>query len=211
MKHCYYQTTVSTTTRVEHCIVPCKCSFEEAKDALEAAVPLLDRTYQRHLDTGNLAAAGEALRMLPPLNRFGAQPRDFGPILRAEAAAATNEGDNKSRSSSSTIGTKEAVQYEIGNPHKAAQMLRLSGQTALYAPIRVALLRASVVASTQAKEGPAVADRVWFEYARPSSTMGQTGIREVDDIARGLDEALHEVLVQAAGLESGVWRFESKI
>ncbi|KAK6829831.1 hypothetical protein PG987_010415 [Apiospora arundinis] len=145
------QITVSNATHVEHCTLPCRRSFAETKAALEATVPLLDRTYQRHLDAGDLAAAGEALRMLPPLSRFGAQPRNFGPILEATAATTAQEGDERHRGcgSSDMMTTKEALQYEIGNPHKAAQMLRLRGQTAMYAPIRVALLRADVPSSIQ--------------------------------------------------------------
>ncbi|KAK8121611.1 hypothetical protein PG984_010281 [Apiospora sp. TS-2023a] len=202
----------TTTVHVERCIVPCRGSFAEAKAALEAAVPLLDRTYQRHLDAGDLAAAGEALRMLPTLNRFGAQPRNFGPILRAVATTAG------SQTPSDTI-FNEALQYEIGNPHKAAQMVRLRGQTALYAPIRVALLQGDVVSSSahkveeEAEMAKVTEHRVWFEYDRPNSTMGNTGNQEVDEIARGLDRALHEVLVKAAGLEwkARVGRFSSKI
>ncbi|KAK7999327.1 hypothetical protein PG990_011927 [Apiospora arundinis] len=206
MKDSHHQITVPTTTHIEHCTVPCRRSFAETKAALEAAVPLLDRTYQRHLDAGDLAAAGEALRMLPLLNRFGAQPRNFGPILEATAATTAQEGDDRHRGcgSSSMMTTKEALQYEIGNPHKAAQMLRLRGQTAVYAPIRVALLRGDVLSPTEkgVGEGVAVVDRVWFEYDRPSSTLGNSGIMEVDEIAEGLDKALHEILVKAAGLES---------
>ncbi|KAK7986963.1 hypothetical protein PG988_001951 [Apiospora saccharicola] len=199
-----------TMVHIERCTVPCRRSFAEAKAALETAVPLLDRTYQRHLDSGGLAAAGEALQMLPTLNRFGAQPRNFGPILRA---VATTVG---SQTPSGTI-INEALQYEIGNPYKAAQMVRLRAQTALYAPIRVALLREGFCSSLQDEkmeegtDGLVSADRVWFEYDRPSSTMGSTGIREVNEIARGLDGALHNILVKAAGLELKVDRSESKL
>lgn len=223
MEHHYRQHHgASATVRVEHCTVPCRRSFDEAKTALEAAVPLLDRTYQRHLDAGDLAAAREALQMLPTLNRFGAQPRNFGAILRAVAAATTVPPrlDDEKRSSDTGTPTgmiKEALQYEIGNPYKAAHMVRLCGQTALYAPIRVALLREDAVRSVQVKEKdergerPSAADRVWFEYDSPSSTMGQTGIREADDIAGGLDRALYGVLVEAAGLAPEVGTHKSKI
>lgn len=206
----------ATMLNTERCTVSCRRSLPEAKAALEADVPLLDRTYQRHLDAGDLAAAGEALQLLPTLNRFGAQPRDFGPILRAVAAAQQGDVDKGNGTPTSTT-IKEALQYEIGNPYKAAQMVRLHGQTALYAPIRVALLRGAVVSPSAnkgegvEKESTAVADRVWFEYDGPGSTMGQTGVREVDEIAGGLDRALREVLVKAAGLEAGLGRFGSKI
>ncbi|KAK7913858.1 hypothetical protein PG985_011561 [Apiospora marii] len=217
-RHRQYHSSVATV-QIEHCTVPCRRSFAEAKAALEAAVPLLDRTYQRHLGSGDLAAAGEALRMLPMLNRFGEQPRNFGPILQAAATVAKPQGvsyDSTGTPTNTTI--KEALQYEIGNPYKAAQMVRLCGQTALYAPIRVALLREGVVSPSAQDDGRAekkrekvCCDQVRFEYDRPSSTMGSTGIREVDEIARGLDRALHEVLADAAGLDSKAKWSESKI
>ncbi|KAK8075810.1 hypothetical protein PG997_010473 [Apiospora hydei] len=219
MEDRYRQYASSLTAPTGHCTIPCRRSFAETKAALGAAVPLLDRTYHRHLDAGDLVAAGEALRELPTLNRFGAQPRDFGPILRATAAAGTttSQGDetggiNISSSNNphpaNTTTIREALQYEIGNPHKAAQMVRLRSQTALYAPIRVALLRGCLVSSST---GEVVSDRVWFEYDRPSHTMGSTGIKEVDEIAKGLDEALRGVLFRVAGLEMEDERFESKI
>ncbi|KAK8017071.1 hypothetical protein PG993_015260 [Apiospora rasikravindrae] len=219
MSYRYRQYASSLTTSAGHCTIPCRRSFTETTAALEAAVPLLDRTYQSHLDVGDLVAAGEALQKLPTLNRFGAQPRNFGPILQATAAAAAatpRQGDETNGSNSISSSTahpatamiKEALQYEIGNPHKAAQMVRLRGQTALYAPIRVALLRGCLISSST---GRVISERVWFEYDRPSHTMGNTGVRGVDGIARGLDEALHEVLVKAAGLGPETGGVGSKI
>ncbi|KAK6860769.1 hypothetical protein PG995_004405 [Apiospora arundinis] len=182
-----HQITVSTTTYVEHCTVPCRRSFAETKAALEAAVPLLDRTYQRHLDAGDLAAAGEALRMLPPLNRFGAQPRNFRPILEATAATTAQEGDDRHRVWGSSGGANVAAAWTDGGVCPDTRSTVAS--------------RCPAAERASDRRGVTAVDRVWFEYNRPSSTMGNSGIRVVDEIAEGLNKALHEVLVKAAGLE----------
>ncbi|KAK7994566.1 hypothetical protein PG991_016154 [Apiospora marii] len=194
-RHRQYHSSVATV-QIEHCTVPCRRSFAEAKAALEAAVPLLDRTYQRHLGSGDLAAAGEALRMLPMLNRFGEQPRNFGPILQAAA----------------TVAKPQGVSYDSG-PDGAA----LWTDSAVRSDTRCVAARGGRLPSAQddgraeKKREKVYCDQVRFEYDRPSSTMGSTGIREVDEIARGLDRALHEVLADAAGLDSKAKWSESKI
>ncbi|KAK8064406.1 hypothetical protein PG994_007044 [Apiospora phragmitis] len=224
----------SATAHVEHCIVPCRRSFAEAKAALEAAVPLLDRTYQRHLDAGDLAAAGEALRMLPTLSRFGARPRDFGPILRAEAAAAAiitappllrggGDGSSNSNSKVTTTTVKEAVQYEIGEPAQGGAdgaALRKDGAVRPDTRSIAASGRGGCLISAEAGEkgrrASSKGENCWCQpgLVRVRQTEqhdGQTGIREVDEISRGLDEALHDILAKAAGLGSGVERSEPKI
>lgn len=109
------------TIQIAHVMIPCNRSFEDAKAALEHAVPPLDPTFQTLLKSGDHKAALEALQGLPPLNNFTVPPRDFGRLL--------NVLDKKVK----------AVQYEIGNPLTATSMTRFELGIGLYAPVRVLL------------------------------------------------------------------------
>jgi uncharacterized protein (DUF302 family) len=104
-----------------------------------------------------------------------------------EAAAALSIFGNRDHGALLAIAglQRRALQYDIGNPLTASLMTRHKISAALYAPIRV-LLRES-------PEG-----EVAFEYDRPTSTFGQFGDDEVSNVARKLDENLHDVLQKAA-------------
>jgi hypothetical protein len=81
---------------------------------------------------------------------------------------------------------RKAYQYEIGNPITAASMTQHRLAASLYAPLRVALY--------EDERGRGV-----FEYDRPSSLFGQFGDGRVTEVARGLDEALEQILRRASG------------
>lgn len=80
---------------------------------------------------------------------------------------------------------RRAVQYDIGNPLTASKMTRQQLSASLYAPIRV-LLR-------EDNRGG-----IAFEYDRPASIFGQFCDKELDLIARQLDQDLQAALEAAA-------------
>ena len=81
---------------------------------------------------------------------------------------------------------KKAIQFEIGNPLTAERMTRHRLAAGLYAPLRIVLYEDG--------HGRAV-----FEYDLPSSLLSQFGDEQVAKAGRGLDEALKQVLMAAAG------------
>ncbi|KAK9769696.1 hypothetical protein SCAR479_13634 [Seiridium cardinale] len=169
------------TIQITHVTIPCNRSFEEAKAALERAIPPLDLTFHASSKAGNFQAAHAALKALPTLNNFVLPPRNFGRLLNV----LDREG--------------KAVQYEIGNPLTATLMTQHELGVGLYAPVRV-LLR-------EDRNGEA-----FFEFDRPTSTMGQFEDDKVNVVARELDRDLTEVLVIAAGWETyGQWKSKSRL
>jgi uncharacterized protein (DUF302 family) len=82
--------------------------------------------------------------------------------------------------------TRNARQYEIGNPLTASKMTRHRLPAALYAPLRVVLY----------EDGNG---RGIFEYDKPSSFFGQFGDERVTEVGHYLDETLEAALLRAAG------------
>ncbi|GJE27631.1 DUF302 domain-containing protein [Methylobacterium organophilum] len=112
------ETSIRSVT-VEHVTIRSARDFGTVRQALEAALPLLDHGYAALVQAGR---AQEALRLLEsgaPLSIFGR--RDHGALLRIAGLE------------------RRAIQYDIGNPLTASRMTRHALSAALYAPIRVLL------------------------------------------------------------------------
>jgi uncharacterized protein (DUF302 family) len=82
-------------------------------------------------------------------------------------------------------GTRNAIQYDIGNPLTASKMTRHQLPAALYAPLRVVLF--------EDEHGRGI-----FEYDKPSSFFGQFGDDRVTEVGCYLDTTLKGVLRNAA-------------
>src|SRR5215469_17694080 len=107
--------------QVEHVRIEAAKPFADVKAALEAVVPPLDPTIPEALRQGDIGRAKEALQRGPELAIFGA--RDHGGLLRIAGLA------------------RKAIQYEIGNPLTATRMTQHQLPAALYAPLRVLLMK----------------------------------------------------------------------
>ena len=150
---------------VEHIRIESTKSFADVRAALERGLPRLDKSLLRALGEGDLERVSHERNEGPALSIF--LVRDHGVLLRSAG---------KSRN---------ALQYDIGNPITASLMTRHQLAAALYAPIRVVLYEDDA--------GHGV-----FEYDQPSTTFGQFGDERVTGIARGLDAELARALVTAA-------------
>jgi len=153
------------TIAVEHIRIESAKSFADVRAALERSVPHLDPSLVKALDAGDVARAIQEKEEGPELSIF--QSRDHGAILQIDGI------------------TRNAFQYDIGNPVTASLMTRHRLAAALYAPIRVVLYE------NHAGHGV-------FEYDQPSTTFGQFGDERVTAVARGLDAALARALTKAA-------------
>ena len=150
---------------VEHIRIESAKSFADVRAALEQSVPHLDPGLVKAMGDGDVDRADREKKEGPELSIF--LVRDHGAILRIAGK------------------TRNALQYDIGNPITASLMTRHQLSAALYAPIRVVLYEND-------------AGRGVFEYDQPSTTFGQFGDERVTAVARGLDAALARALLGAA-------------
>jgi uncharacterized protein (DUF302 family) len=158
-------TMTKQTIAVEHIRIVSAKSFADVRAALERSVPHLDPGLVKALDNGDVQRADREMKEGPELSIF--LVRDHGALLKIADK------------------TRNALQYDIGNPVTASLMTRHRLPAALYAPIRVVLYENDT--------GHGV-----FEYDQPSTTFGQFGDERVTAVARGLDAALERALSGAA-------------
>jgi uncharacterized protein (DUF302 family) len=158
----------TTVTRrelpVEHVTMKTTKKFTEVAAALERNVPQLNPAVAAALANGDEQQATEAERGVP---LFIFEKRDHGALLQV------------------TGRRRNALQYQIGNPHTASKMTRHRLPAGLYAPLRVMLYENDAGGSV-------------FEYDRPSSFFGQYGDERVTAVGRYLDAALEDALRKAA-------------
>ena len=164
------QTTAQTFVRaqtipVEHIRISSGRPFAEVRRKLEGTVPKLDKGIAEALGSGDQQRANDYDKTGPTLSIFG--ERDHGALLQIAGS------------------TRNALQYEIGNPLTASKMTRHQLPAALYAPLRVVLF--------EDEQGKGV-----FEYDKPSSYFGQYGDERVTEVGRYLDDTLEAVLRNAA-------------
>jgi hypothetical protein len=158
--------TTQRTVHVEHIRIESSKPLAEVKAALEGLVPQFDTGILELLQRGETERARRDLERLPALSILGS--RDHGALFRI------------------TGQSRQALQYDIGNPLTATGITQHQLSAALYAPLRVLLY--------ENEAGHAI-----FEYDRPSSLFGQFGDERVTVVARELDASLEGVLVKAAG------------
>jgi Domain of unknown function DUF302 len=158
-------TFTSHTIAVEHIKIVMERPFAEVRRRLENTLPKLDASIAAALQSGDQKRAKDYDEAGPKLSIF--EERDHGVLLRIWG------------------GTRNALQYEIGNPLTASKMTRYQLPAALYAPLRVVLF--------EDEHGRGV-----FEYDKPSSFFSQYGDERVTEVGRYLDTALEAALCKAA-------------
>lgn len=151
---------------IDHIRIVCRRSFDQVRAAIAAELLGLDPQIIALLSNGDQDAIKAYEKRGPKLFLF--LERDHGVLLAIAG------------------GSKNAVQYEIGNPITASKMTRYHLGAALYAPLRVTL--------SETESGEVV-----FEYDRPSSLFGQFGDDHVLQVGHYLDSKLEAVLLRAAG------------
>ena len=155
----------SQTIEIEHIRISSRRPFAVVRQKLEGTVPKLDTRIAEALRSGDQKGAKDYEENGPKLSIFG--ERDHGALLQIAGS------------------TRNAIQYDIGNPLTASKMTRHQLPAALYAPLRVVLF--------EDEHGRGI-----FEYDRPSSFFGQYGDDRVTEVGRYLDTTLEGVLRNAA-------------
>jgi hypothetical protein len=158
-------TTSRTGFEAIHIVIESSTAFETVRTALEAIVPRIDPEIPVLLQDGLTDRLRQRLEAAPKLSIF--VRRDHGMLLGIYGM------------------TRNAVQYEIGNPLTASSMTRYQLAAANYAPLRVIVYEPDDGGSR-------------IEYDLPSSLFGQFGDDRVTEVGRGLDIELEEALRTAA-------------
>jgi uncharacterized protein (DUF302 family) len=159
-------TVTSRTIAVDHIKIESGKTFEEVRRALEETIPKLNPGVRESLHKGDQERARAE-------EEHGPEAFDL-PGSRSWCIAPDR------------WRTRNARQYEIGNPLTASKMTRHQLPAALYAPLRVVLY--------EDHNGRGI-----FEYDKPSSLFGQFGDESVTEVGRYLDETLEAALLRAAG------------
>ncbi len=150
--------------KVEHVTIASTKTFAAVEAALELSIPRIDPAIMDALAKGD----GERAKVLARgFDLFIFEKRDHGILLRSAGQ------------------TRNALQYEIGNPITASSMARYQLPAALYAPLRVVLYENA--------SGGTI-----FEYDLPSTLFGQFGDEKVAAVGRKLDAELERALRRAA-------------
>ena len=155
----------SQTIEIEHIRISSRRPFAVVRQKLEGTVPKLDTRIAEALRSGDQKGAKDYEENGPKLSSFG--ERDNGVLLQTAG------------------GTRNAIEYDIGNPLTASKMTRHQLPAALYAPLRVVLF--------EDEQGRGV-----FEYDKPSSLFGQYGDERVTEEGRNSDADLEAALRNAA-------------
>jgi len=113
------QAVASHTIAVEHIGISSELSFAEVRRRLEATLPNLDARVAGVLRSGDWKRAKDYQENRPKLTMF--ERRDHGALLQVFGL------------------TRNALQYEIGNPLTDSKMTRYQLAAALYAPLRAVL------------------------------------------------------------------------
>ncbi len=150
--------------QVEHVKITSTKTFADVEAALERSIPKIDPAIMDALANGDGDRAKELAR---GSELFIFEKRDHGSLLRSAGQ------------------TRNALQYEIGNPITAASMTRYQLPAAIYAPLRVAVYENASGGTT-------------FEYDLPSTLFGQFGDERVTAVGLKLDSELEHALLHAA-------------
>ena len=129
-------------------------------------MPQLDEEIHGLLQDGVTDRLQQRLKAAPELSIF--QARDHGMLLGLYGQ------------------TRNAVQYEIGNPLTASSMTRYALGAGLYVPLRVIIYEGDGGGSC-------------IEYDLPSSLFSRFGDERITEVGQGLDVALGRALSAAAG------------
>lgn len=154
------------TIEVTHVVIESTKRAADVRASLESLIPALDREIPALVNDGVTDRLKQRLEAAPELSIF--LERNHGTLLGLYGK------------------TRDAVQYEIGNPLTASSMTRYDLAAALYAPLRVVVYEKDEGGSR-------------IEYDLPSSLFGQFEDDRVTEVARGLDVALGRALSAAAG------------
>ena len=156
---------------VEHVVVQSTCSYEEVKAALEERMGVLENTDELGR---RLAATHPSLDEVRKIVEERLGSSGFSIFSRVEQGQLLSLLGNP----------RKAIQYAIGNPLLAIQMIALVPEVALYAPLRLTVY--------ENDEGKTV-----VAYDRFSSLLAQYQHPEIVRVA-GLVEQKLEALVTEA-------------
>jgi uncharacterized protein (DUF302 family) len=165
----------TTQITIEHIVVASDRSYEQVIEALEAQLGLRADwdTIMRELITTN-ASWEQAVQIVE--QQLGTS--GFTLFTKIEQGALLTLGGKSTR----------AVQYAVGNPLLAIQMIEHAPEAALYAPLRLVVY--------ENRAGQAV-----VAYERFTSQLAQYANPEIARVARLVEQKLEALVAIATGAE----------
>jgi uncharacterized protein (DUF302 family) len=163
----------TTSITIEHIVVASGRSYEEVKAALESQLGVLgnlDETVkQMAVGKPSWEQVSQAIE-----KRMG--PSGFSIFGKLEPGSLLALAGKPRR----------IMQYLVGNPLLAIQMMERAPEVALYAPIRLAVY--------EGEQG-----KTFIAYDRFSSRLSQFQQPEITRVAQHVEEKLEELVAKAAG------------
>ena len=153
--------------RIEHISIVSAKSYEEVKAKLEQ-LPRFDDNIRVLLQSGETERARLELKLMQ------------GNVGLTVFSQATH-GDWLQIIS----GSRNAIQYVIGNILISTQMTKEDLRAGLYAPLRIMMFENEAGTAT-------------LEYDLPSTLFGQFGNQRITAVAKALDQKIFDVLMRAA-------------
>jgi len=163
-----------TSIAIDHVVVESKKPYEAVKATLEQRLGLFGNTEDFGRQLPAKAAWGDIVRAIE--QRLG--PSGFAIFSKVEQGQLLDLAGKRGKS----------VQYAIGNPLLAIQMIEHAPEVGLYAPLRL------VVYETRGK--------TFLAYDRFGSLLAQYGYPEIARVAQAVEQSLEALIADATGTES---------
>jgi len=164
----------TTQVAIEHVVVSSNRSYEQVKASPEARMGFLGNTDVRQV--AGLQPSWEQITQAIE-KRLGTS--GFTIFSRVEQGQLSLAGK-----------PRRVVQYAVGNPLLAIQMIEHVQEVALYAPLRIAVY--------EGKQG-----RTFVAYDRFSSLLSQYHRPEISPVAQLVEQKLEVLVAEATGEMSG--------
>ena len=170
--------TQTSQLKVEHVVVQSTRSYEDVKAALEERMGVLENTDEL---ARRLAATHPSLDEVRKIVEEHLRSSGFSILSKVEQGQVLSLLGN----------SRKAIQYAIGNPLLAIQMIALVPEVALYAPLRLAVY-----------EGDP--GKTFVAYDRFSSLLAQYQHPEITRISRSVEQKLEALVTEATAAKAEV-------
>jgi uncharacterized protein (DUF302 family) len=166
----------TTHVAIEHIVVSSKRSYDQVKAALEARMGFLGNTDELLRQVSEAHASWEQITAAIE-KRLGTS--GFSIFSKVEQGQLLSLAGKPRR----------VVQYAVGNPLLAIQMIEHVPEVALYAPLRLAVY--------EGEQG-----RTHVAYDRFSSLLSQYRQPEIFSVAQLVEQKLEALVTEATGTEA---------
>jgi uncharacterized protein (DUF302 family) len=161
---------------VEHVVVSSNRSYEQVKASFESRMSMLGNTEEFARQVSETHASWEQVKQAIEKRMGSSGFSIFGRVEQGQLLSLAGK-------------PRKVVQYAIGNPLLAIQMIEHVPEVALYAPLRVAVYEGEQGAT-------------FVAYDRFSSLLSQYHRPEIFSVAQVVEKKLEALVAEATGTEA---------